>query len=155
MLLTALFCVATGCASGASDLTARLASGERSAADKARDAGRRPGEVLDFVGVEPGMTVMDLLAASGYYSEVLSEAVGPDGLVYAQNVAFVLQMRDGLNDKALAARLADGRLPNVQRLDRELDDLGLAPGSVDVVFTALNLHDLIDGRGPEAIFEPP
>ncbi len=141
--------VAVGCAGNAS-LATRLASGTRSIEDKARDAGRRPAQVVTFMGIESGMTVMDLLAAGGYYTEVLAEAVGPDGVVYAQNIDFVLKMRDGINDKALSARLANGRLPNVKRLDREFDDLGLAPESVDVVFTALNLHDIIDGRGPEA-----
>ena len=148
-LLACLAMAALGCAHGPS-LATRLATGDRSAEDKARDAGRRPAAVVEFIGIEPGMTVMDLLAAGGYYTEVLSEAVGPDGVVYAQNIDFVLKMRDGVNDKALSARLADGRLPNVVRLDREFDDLGLPPGSVDVVFTALNLHDIIDGRGPEA-----
>ena len=147
--LASLALLTTGCAGDAS-LAARLASGERSTEDKARDAGRRPAEVVAFMGIAPGMTVMDLLAAGGYYTEVLAEAVGPDGTVYAHNIEYVLKIRDGINDKALSARLAGDRLPNVKRLDREFDDLGLAPGSVDVVFTALNLHDIIDGRGPEA-----
>ena len=33
-------------------------------ADKARDAGRRPAEVLSFVGVQSGQTVVDLIAAA-------------------------------------------------------------------------------------------
>lgn len=138
-----------GCTSS-SDLSTRLAEGGRSTEDKARDAGRRPAEVVAFLGVEPGMTVVDLIAASGYYTEVFSEAVGPDGVVHAQNNAFVLKIRDGINDKAMTARLEGGRLPNVARLDREIDDLGLAPGSVDVFFTALNFHDVYDGRGVAA-----
>jgi len=133
----------------ASDLATRLESGSRSKVDKARDAGRQPAAVVTFLGIEPGMTVVDLLAASGYYTEVLSEAVGPDGRVYAQNTAFILEMRDGANEKAMAARLADDRLPNVKRLDREIEDLGLTDGSVDAVLTALNFHDIYNGRGPE------
>jgi len=50
----------------------------------------------------------------------------------------------------MAARLAGNRLPNVVRLDRELEDLGLEPGTVDFAFSALNFHDILDGRGPEA-----
>lgn len=134
----------------ASNLATRLESGSRSEADKARDAGRKPAEVVGFLGIEPGMTVVDLLAASGYYTEVLSEAVGAKGRVYAQNTAFLLTMRDGANEKAMATRLANNRLPNVERLDRELDDLGLGEGSVDVVLTALNFHDIYNGSGPEA-----
>jgi predicted methyltransferase len=95
------------------------------------------------------MTVIDLIAASGYYTEVLSLAVGPSGKVYAQNNEFVLKMRDGVNDKAMAKRLADGRLPNVERLDREMSDVGLPQGSIDVAITALNFHDIYNGGGQE------
>jgi predicted methyltransferase len=59
-------------------------------------------------------------------------------------------MRDGANDKAMTARLAGDRLPNVELLDREMAELGLAPGSIDASVTALNFHDVYNGRGPEA-----
>lgn len=134
----------------ATDLSTRLATGARSEADKARDAGRRPAAVVTFLGIREGMHVMDVLAAGGYYTEVLSEAVGPEGRVYAQNIDFLLKMRDGANDKAMTARLADDRLPNVIRLDAEFDALGLPPGRLDAALTALNMHDVIDGRGEEA-----
>jgi predicted methyltransferase len=76
--------------------------------------------------------------------------VGPQGRVYAQNPARVLQFRDGANEKAISARLANGRLPNVTRLDREMSDLGLEPGSVEVAITSLNYHDIYNGSGPAA-----
>ena len=95
------------------------------------------------------MTVIDLIAAGGYYTEVLSVAVGTKGKVFAQNTDFVLKIRDGANEKALSARLANNRLPNVERLDREMADLGLTPGSIDAALTALNFHDIYNG-GPEA-----
>lgn len=132
------------------DLSASLASESRSEADRARDAGRKPAAVIAFLGIEKGMTVVDLIAASGYYTEVLALAVGSDGKVYSQNTAYVLEMRDGANDKALTERLADGRLANVERLDREIAELGLAPGSIDAAVTALNFHDIYNGSGPEA-----
>lgn len=132
------------------DLATRLAADSRPAEDRARDAGRKPAAVIAFLGIAPGMTVVDLIAAGGYNTEVLSIAVGPEGKVYAQNNAYVLQMGEGANDKAMTARLAGGRLPNVQRLDREIAELGLAPGSIDAAVTALNFHDIYNGRGPEA-----
>ena len=63
------------CAEPAADLAVALASEDRAAADRARDAGRKPAEVVAFLGIGPGMTVMDLIAAGGYYTEVLSLAV--------------------------------------------------------------------------------
>jgi predicted methyltransferase len=146
-----LLAIALAVPAGAADtLAARLAEETRASADRDRDAGRKPAEVIEFLGIGSGMTVVDLIAAGGYYTEVLSLAVGPSGKVYAQNNAFVLQMREGANDKAMTARLAGNRLPNVERLDREMAELGLAPGSVDAAVTALNFHDIYNGRGEEA-----
>lgn len=123
-------------------LRAELESASRADADKARDASRKPADVIAFLGFGRGMTVMDLIAAGGYYTEVLSVAVGDDGTVYAQNPPAVLRFRDGANDKAMTERLAGDRLPNVVRLDREIAALGLAAASLDGVITALNFHDV-------------
>ena len=143
----ALAAFVTGAAAHA-DLAAALASGDRAAEDRARDAGRKPAEVIAFLGIGSGMTVMDLIAAGGYYTEVLSLAVGPTGKVHAQNPPRVLQFRDGANEKALSARLADGRLPNVERVDQaDLTATGIAPGSLDAAITALNFHDVYNGMG--------
>ena len=131
----------------AEDLTAALNNPSRSEADKGRDAARRPAEVLAFIGVEPGMTVLDIAASAGWYTEVLSVAVGEDGTVYSQNTLATLERRDGANDKALTARLADDRLPNVMRADGEIS--AIEPGSIDVAFTALNFHDTYNFAGAE------
>ena len=133
--------------SGEVGLAQRLAGGDRAEADKQRDPGRKPAEVVAFLGVGPGSTVVDLIAAGGYYTEVLSLAVGGEGTVYAQNPPRVLQFRDGANDKAMASRLEGNRLPNVQRLDLDLSEVKLAPGTVDFAITALNFHDIYNGSG--------
>jgi len=144
MVLTIGACVSTTGTDGSSgSLTSRPD------ADIARDAGRQPEAVLDFLGVAEGMTVFDALAAGGYYTEVLANRVGPDGRVYAQNPTFVLRYGNGRNDRALTDRLAGDRLPNVRRLDREFQDLGVLADSVDVAITALNFHDIYN-NSPEA-----
>jgi len=147
--------VLASCASGSrswtvADLASSLADAGRSAEDRARDGGRKPAEVVQFLGIERGMTVLDLLAASGWYTEVLSVAVGPKGRVYAQNTSFLLEMRGGYVDRAISARLAGDHLPNVTRLDEELNSLSLEPESLDAAVTALNFHDLYNGYGPDA-----
>ena len=129
------------------DLAAALASPDRSEEDQARDAGRKPAEVLGFLGIGPGMKVMDLIAAGGYYTEVLSRAVGPSGTVYAQNPPAMLAFRDGMYDKALAGRLGGDRLPNVVRLDQDLGEVEVEAGTLDAAITALNLHDVHNGFG--------
>ena len=140
-------------AAAPADLGQRLAESSRSDAEKARDEGRKPAEVVRFLGIAPGMTVMDVIAAGGYYTEVLSMAVGQSGKGYAQNSEFVLKMREGANDKAMTARLADDRLPNVERVDSDLRDAKVAEGSVDVALTALNFHDIYNGRGEQAALD--
>ena len=138
---------------GAADLAEDLAAPSRSEDDRARDAGRRPAEVIAFLGIEPGMTVIDLVASGGWYTEVLCVAVGDGGTVYAQNPPMMLAFRDGYYDKAITARLADDRLPNVVRLDRDLAETGLPPGSLDAAITALNFHDVHNGMGDQAATE--
>lgn len=121
-------------------LTQALNDSSRDAADRERDASRKPVDVLQFMGVREGMTVMDIMASGGWYTEVLSHAVGPEGTVLMQNSPRALGMRN--TEEAVQARLAGNRLPNVQRVDRDFSDLGIAPGSVDFAITALNYHDL-------------
>ncbi|MGH8223867.1 MAG: class I SAM-dependent methyltransferase [Woeseiaceae bacterium] len=129
------------------DLHRLLAESDRPTEDKARDAGRKPADVIAFLGIEPGMRVLDVIAAGGYYTEVLSIAVGEDGQVVAHNTDRVLEMREGINEKTLSARLADNRLPNVIRLNRNFDGITPADGPFDAAITALNFHDIYNGAG--------
>jgi len=123
-------------------------------ADKARDAGRKPAQVLDFLGVEAGMTVVDLVAAAGYYTEVLSHAVGPNGRVYMQNApASLTGDRGERTEAAIQERLANNRLRNVERLNRDLDNLGLPDNSVDAAIIALEFHELYRQSNPDAAAE--
>jgi len=125
----------------------------RSDEDKARDAQRKPDQVLMFLGLRSGDTVLDIWASGGWYSEVLSIAVGPEGKVYAQNSPGVLAFRDGYYDKAIGERLAGDRLPNVERINASVAESGLAPASVDFAFTALNFHDVYNRQGREGAAE--
>src|SRR3982751_1424827 len=56
-----------------------VASPDRSAADRTNDLRRKPAEMLAFIGVRPGSTVLDLSAGGGYTTELLARAVGPTG----------------------------------------------------------------------------
>jgi predicted methyltransferase len=125
----------------------------RSDEDKARDAQRKPDQVLTFLGIRSGDTVLDIWASGGWYTEVMSIAVGPEGKVYAQNSAAVLNFRDGYYDKLISERLAGDRLPNVERIDSSVADAAITPGSIDFAFTALNFHDIYNRQGKEAAAE--
>jgi predicted methyltransferase len=131
------------------DLGTMLTDSTRMEGDSARDAGRKPVEVLDFLGISEGEAVIDLMAASGWYTEVLSIAVGSSGSVVAQNPEWILAFRERANDKALDARLADGRLANVTRMNIEFADMGPDTGSYDAALSALNIHDAYYLGSPE------
>lgn len=139
--LFALCLLASNSALAALDIAAlerAMANPERPAEDKARDASRQAPRVLDFLGLEADMTVLDINASAGWYTEVLSYATGPNGKVYMQNRA------GGRAAEAAAARAA--RLPNVE----QWDDMGTLPAnSIDFAITALNFHDFHNSN-PEA-----
>ncbi|MEQ8954554.1 MAG: methyltransferase domain-containing protein, partial [Gammaproteobacteria bacterium] len=123
----------------------------RPQADKDRDLDRRPAEVLRFLGVERGMTAVDLVAAAGYYTEVLSHGVGPGGRVYMQNSPQSLSGNRGERTaEAIAERLANNRLANVEQLVVPPDNLTLPPNSVDVAIIALEFHEFYRAADPAA-----
>ena len=91
-------------------IDAAIANTERSAADHERDAREKPAEVLAFAGVKPGMTVADVFAGGGYYTELLAHLVGASGKVYSVNNVPYAQY----SKKDREARFTEGRLKNVE-----------------------------------------
>lgn len=128
-------------------LTQALASPDRSAEDKELDMNRKPVQVLTFLGLKEGMSALDLVAGGGWYTEVLSRAVGPNGKVYMQNSPASLSR--GTTEQTVSARV-NGRLTNVVRVNRDMNDLGLAPDSIDFAITNLNFHDLYNSNPANA-----
>ncbi len=126
-------------------LRAALASPERSAENKARDEARRPIQVIEFLGIETGMTVLDVVAAGGWYTEVLSAAVGPSGTVLSHNPDFFAQ-REGFVE---AAEMRADELGNVEVVIGDLNEADIA-GEADAAISALNLHDMYNSGGDEA-----
>jgi predicted methyltransferase len=66
-------------------ISAVLASPDRSEADRTNDKRRKPDQMLAFIGVRPGMVVLDLSAGGGYTTELLARSTGPTGRVYGQS----------------------------------------------------------------------
>jgi predicted methyltransferase len=114
----------------------------RPADDTKRDAGRKPGELTEFAGIKPGMTVVDLLPGGGYFTRIFAKAVEPGGRVYAYfgsqyDARLKSQNKDPDNQfadlKATYKNLGviHGPLPQF-----------VTPEPVDVVWTAQNYHDM-------------
>ena len=122
----------------AADISSAIASPERTAADRERDAREKPAEVLAFAGVKPGMVVADIFAAGGYYTELLSGVVGPNGKVLAiNNVPYATYSKDGIKE-----RFTEGRLGNVDRRLVEASYMNIAPASVDLAVIVMAYHDV-------------
>lgn len=117
-LLAAAAAFAVGaCATGGStdDSAAALAASEaldaalaeQSDEVKARYKWRHPKETLDFFGVKPGMTVVDVLPGNdGYYSKILLAYLGPDGKVIGADYSVEMWKLFGgfVNDQFLAQK---------------------------------------------------
>jgi len=126
-------------ASAAPDpIKAAVADPTRTADDRARDERDHAVEVLTFFDIKPGLVVADVFAAGGYYSELIGRVVAPGGKVYLYNNAGYARYAA----KPLAARIASGRLQNVVVVEKEVGQIGIPSGSVDVVLMSMSYHDL-------------
>ncbi len=143
-------------------IAAIVASPDRTAGDRQNDVRRKPVEMLAFIGVRPGMRVLDVSAGGGYTTELLARAVGPDGHVWGQSPPPNVDRRppampEGgamaapatsaprtsamrVADRAQAAHLAD-MTPLVAPFERPTGD-AIAPGSLDLATLMFNYHDM-------------
>jgi predicted methyltransferase len=120
------------------NLTAALADKSRPEADTARDAARKPAELLAFAEVKPGQKVADFMMGSGYFTRILSPAVGPKGKVYAYQSAEFIKFRAAYGTDQTKV-VSDYK--NVVPLTAPVASAGL-PDGLDLVLTVQNYHDL-------------
>ena len=127
--------LAAGCAASSTPNYADiLANPNRPEVERALDAVRKPHEVMAFYEVKKGDRVADLLAARGYYTAVLSQVVGTEGLVYSANPAPRQELHDRVKHPSMA---------NVRVIDGPFDKIALPQdGSMDFVFIHLDYHEV-------------
>lgn len=117
------------------DYSAALASSERPAEDTARDADRQPAAIMAFAGVKPGARIVEMAPGGGYYTRLLSLAVGPNGRVYPRST------RHGPAVLAWA-----GSHGNTAAGIFTPTSASIAPEPVDIVWTTLNYHDFKNNK---------
>jgi len=134
--LTLVALVLAGCsASSAPNYGEILTNTSRPEAERNIDAVRKPNEVMAFYGVKRGQKVADIFASRGYYTAILSQLVGPEGLVYAANSAPRPELQERIKQPALA---------NVRLVDGPFDKIGLPQdGSLDFVLLHLDYHEIV------------
>jgi predicted methyltransferase len=122
-------------------VTAAVSDKSRPAEDTARDADRKPAEMLVFAGVKPGDKVIELVPGKGYFTRIFAKAVGPSGHVYA----FIPTELDAMMQKhnMPVPSGTDPNNPNVSYVHQSLMAISV-PEPVDVVWTSQNYHDMHD-----------
>lgn len=138
-----MWAAALPCFAVPEDFMQKLAAPERPAEDKARDGSRRPLQVLEYLGIDAGMTVIDVAAGEGWFTEVLSAGVGPEGRVIMQAGQRMLPQQAELDARAT-------RLGNVTVTFEETWGLNM-DGQADAAITAMSLHDNLNFRGEEGV----
>jgi predicted methyltransferase len=123
----------------APDYAAIVAAPDRSDADRQTDLRRQPAKMLAFTGARGGMKVLDMGAGAGYSTELLARAVGPEGKVYAQESAAVMER---VKDK-FDIRAQNPAMKNVVHLIRNYDD-PLPPdvSGLDLITFFFAYHDV-------------
>jgi len=110
--------------------------------DTKRDADRKPAEMLTFIGVKPGMHVMDLMPGGGYFTRLFAKTVGPKGYVYAYEPSEMAKFATD-KGKPVAIVAVAAQYPNASAIIAPINKLA-APEALDVVWTSQNYHDLHD-----------
>ena len=131
-----------------------IAGDHRSAENKSRDQYRHPRETLEFFGIRPEMTVIEIWPSTGWYTEILAPYLHDRGHYIAahwdpesQRASKAVQ---SFKDK-LAAR------PDLYKADVVVlsppEKTEMVPaGSVDMVVTFRNIHNWMGGGYADAVF---
>lgn len=99
-----------------------------------RQAEEHPDQALDAIGIQRGSTVADIGAGVGYFSFKMAERVGPDGLVYAEDIQ--QYMLDQLQKNIRAKNVS-----NVRPVLGYIDDPKLPKNSIDLVLLVDVYHE--------------
>jgi predicted methyltransferase len=129
----------------------------RSDAERARDAHRHPREVLEFFGLAPGMTVVEISAGGGWYTKIIAPYVNRTGGTY------IAAGFDPNDEREYAQRGYKAFQENfvakpeiygaIEVTVAGPDSPGIAPdGSADLVLTFRNVHNWVPAGYAEKLF---
>ena len=119
-------------------ISAAVAREDRPEAARVLDENRKPAETLEWLGLEPGMDVLDFASGRGYWTEIMAHVAGPDGSVSSHTSA---QFFGGEEGQARWDALIE-RAPAAELTVFEFPKFVAAPNSFDFALTNLNYHDL-------------
>ena len=113
-----------------------VASSSRTADNVKLDAGRKPAQVLGYLGLRPGMQVLDLFGANAYWAEIEAPVVGPKGHVTVWQPTQFYREKTKASFDAFASRN-----PNVSIVTSPFEAPALPRNYADFVILNDNYHD--------------
>ncbi|GLQ48221.1 methyltransferase [Dyella lipolytica] len=138
----------------AGQLDAVIAGSWRSATNKARDTYRHPKATLQFFGLQPDQTVIEITPGAGWYSEILAPLLRDNGhyiAAVADNNAEAKQDTSALHAKFAADPTEYGKA-SIATFNPQTPVLGPA-GSADMVLTFRNVHNWAMAGTAQAMFK--
>ncbi len=133
-----------------------LAGSWRSSEHRARDAYRHPAATLQFFGVSPGQTVIEITPGGGWYSEVLAPLLASNGSYIAAVAAAPKDGESKRDESSLKRKFQSDAAHYGHATVREFDPHAPvfgAPGSADVVLTFRNVHNWVMGDNAPTMFQ--
>jgi predicted methyltransferase len=119
------------------NVVAAISDTERPAADKDRDAARKPAEMIAFAGIKPDDSVLEILPGGGYFTRIFSKVVGPQGHLFAA----VPDSKSSDAEPAATIIAANVEYSNVMVVPLTTESLKTL-SALDVIWTSQNYHDL-------------
>ncbi|MFT5350426.1 MAG: putative methyltransferase [Planctomycetota bacterium] len=124
----------------------QLSSSTRTDEDRARDANRKPVETLEYFGLKDDMTVVELIAGSGWYTKILAPVLKDNGKLYLSVGTSRLEPnidKFGLRDKIEIV----GTVVGFEKTDMpgfifDIASVDIGVKNVDLILTFRNLHNL-------------
>ena len=132
-----------------------IATGDhRAEAAKARDQYRHPVETLEFFGLEPDMTVVEIWPGGGWYTDIIAPYLATgDGTYYAAGFEIGDSERARNSFANFQEKLSDDFYGTVEYTVLSADAEGVAPdGTADMVLTFRNIHNWMNGGFADKAF---
>jgi predicted methyltransferase len=134
--------------SEASSLSQLIQAGHRSNDNISRNPARHPVQTLGFFGLEPNMTVIEILPGGGWYTEILAPFLKEEGKLYAAHFspnASLSYMPPSLRrfENKLSSNPDLYGKTTVRHLNPPYETAIAPPGSADMAMTFRNVHNWV------------
>ena len=120
----------------------------RSDSNKARNDSRHPIATLEFFGLRKDMTVVEILPATGWYTEIIAPYVAAEGKLYAAHfspnsaLTYAARSLEGFEEKVTENPEIYGKI-TIRHIDPPYEVIIAPPASADLAMTFRNVHNWI------------